>query len=462
MLNAIQITNKNKQEKRIPVLGFLFCAFGLLMSFEVLAKINFENTTYCLYAENQKCTVLQTLHQTKTDITLGVSEQAKFNEPYLNVLNTYYLLAKQNNLPEIVKLYSSQDGSRELVREAVRRTPTRYARFHKVGDIKINQIFNMGSYYAFAVSWFDKQGKRLANWFELVQCSGDACFMSERFARKDEKTAFYSLFGQSTAFTGEFAVSNAVEPIKVVKPQNSSSPVSLSLAIEPYEQMSKTVKSRFEPVTKVVNLAVSNYLQVMQEVGTDVNRLEGFSKGMFDPYWENFSSKEMFFYPNSKGQKHTFSTMDFRIFSNRLGNLKSLEPAALLRANQVDFVMLWGAQNADKKDERLFIFPVSKQGKIVNWSALKRQDATIFELLQHPFVYVSLIKSLKSGTSNTQLIAADKSQYEIDFKKLEPQAPKSDSSKPSSENSSQSYWLWLALAFVLVLVVGLLIWRKRN
>lgn len=460
MKQPIQYNLHSKHRKNHRI-SYLCVALFLLISTQTMANINFAYSTYCLSEQNKQCLISQEVLQAKTDIKLGISEQAKFDEPYLTLLNRYYLLAKQNNLPEIIKLYSSQDGSRELVREAVRQTPTRYARFYKVGDIQVNQILKMGSYYALLVSWFDKQGKRLANWFEFIHCDKQHCAMSERLAKKTKQTAFYALFGGKHAFTGEFVSQADVDTISISQPKQSPSSVRLKLGIQTYANLSKEQLKAFDPALNVINTAVSNYAQAIAEAGTDMAMLQQISQGLFQPYWEDFNHQEMFFYPNKQNAKRPFAGMDYRVFASKIGRLKSATPAAILRANEVDFIFLWVAQDEQKEDARLLPFAISKQGKIVNWSGLKNQDATIFQFITHPFVYTALVQQLRNKQANlTDMLAKDKATYQVDFKKF---TKKTQVDTQEDTTADGTYlWPWALLLLLLVAGIAWLIRTKNN
>lgn len=390
------------------VMLFKVIIISVLVFAANISVAEISKTKVCLTG-NTECSVAAELFEFKFSNDMVLDNKLAGSKKYFNVLNEYYILAKKNDLANIVKLYSELDGSRNIVEKSVRKVPNRYARFHKVGKIKVNKIYRFGAYYMVGVVWFDKQDQFLANWTELVHCPAD-CYMSERLMRKNEEVSFYSYASSgANKLTGSLKGSDV---IKVEYPEGSEYPAKVSLGLSQYNTLSSEKKKKFTIVLNLINSLKANNSQIIKTSGGDSLAWRDMTIGFMQPYWANFGAQVMYYYPNKLGSEVLFSTLTVNRLADRLSKVEHAKPIALINGEEVSFLLM---SVGLKEDRKVLQFYLSENNKIISQADLTREDGLLARLLQHPFVYEKLLKIKAEGASD---LAKDLAPYKRDINAL--------------------------------------------
>ena len=417
----------------------------------------------CLVQHNNQCQATTSVYTENLPDNLLLSDNMGKQPDFITALHQYYQLAKQNNLADLIELYSTADGSRDIFSEGVRKTPTRYARFHKVGNINVSKAYRFGNYVMVAVVWHDKQGKRIANWAELLHCAKQ-CYMSERLMNSSSEVGFYAIFSKPPVSNNPPVITS--DNIEVTYPDNSDYSASVTLAMTDYDALDSAERSKFGVVAELVNTLKANVVNANAEAKNNFKHIEQYNVRLFAPFWRNFDKSVGYDWPNKVGDAYQFSSMAYYVLASKLANLRSLKPMAVIKGNAVDFVML---ATEDFGYMSVLTFYVDNDNKMISQADLNRSDSTIAELLQHPFVYKKLVARANQATTN--VIAADSSSYIVDFKtpliektKVTP-LPVEPTITERVTTPSRTFnvkFLYLIGCIVLLLILFFIIQRQRN
>lgn len=196
--------------------------FSLFMcSFNLNAQ-NYIESKQCVHAKEEKCLI--DIRMLTSDVSITVSSNSA--DKNIAILGHYYDLAKKNDLAALIKLFSEADGSRQIIKEQVRKNPSMYSRFHKVEKVIIVNSARLGDYYSYRVRWISKEEEILADWLELVHCPGQ-CYMSARVLDQTDETYFYAI-ATSISPKGQGVIVNE-NTVRIDHPQTSNYAVSVNV-----------------------------------------------------------------------------------------------------------------------------------------------------------------------------------------------------------------------------------------
>lgn len=312
-------------------------------------------------------------------------QAAKGNQPnFIATLKNYYDAAKKNDHKRITSLYTEADGSRKIIEESLRKSPTRYSRFHKVGDITVKKAYRAGNYHFVVVDWHDKQGKVLAEWSELLYCQ-KSCLMSDRLLKQTDTTSFFFRAlggGKEASYESK---GNAFKTVTASTPNDDTT--SISVAITPYSNMTAAEKSKTQTLVDLVQTVRANSVKVNETFSTNFPKLKSETLSLFKDYWPAIDDRLTYYYPNVKGYKVPFSSLGVYVLTSRLASITSLKPMFKVQGKDVGFYFFM-AERQEKQE--LLMFFINDAGKLVSQADLKSPDSGIAQTLQHRFVYQAL------------------------------------------------------------------------
>jgi hypothetical protein len=347
---------------------------------------------------------------------------------------------------ELEKLYSSSDGSRGIIERIIKTTPTRYARFHKVGKIEVRKVYRLGNYFMVIVSWYSKNDEYLTDWTELVYCES-SCFMSERLMRPNDEIAFYvSAVGGESSSVG---LADSDYKINIEYPKNGKV-VKIGLALK---NLHGDQNKSFNTVVEMMRTLKSNNNKIGSLADGSIDVWGKLTRIMFDSYWLNFNKKSMYYYPNPRGSNTLFSALDRVTLANRLSQVEQVSPIAFLKGHEVEFILVEVIRNNKKE---LLQFYISSAGMIINQSDLSGEDSGIAQLLQNKFVYEKLL-DLSSDDDAMKIINDDRYQIDLSGMLLNEKAGVEDNGVETDVSNEFSIYAWLVLSLIVFLIL-LLSW----
>lgn len=163
-----------------------------------------------------------------------------------DALAKYYLLARKNDVSNIVNLFTAVDGSKERLQSQLERIPDLYREFYKVDKIVLGDIFVWGDYYQVSVDWYS-QGKKMVAWSELLYCKAE-CFLSNKLMSptaefKIVNATIYS-FKRHASFVKSLPPAVGAEVVTIESPYGSKNyPISYEYKINTYPSLPKFDKS---------------------------------------------------------------------------------------------------------------------------------------------------------------------------------------------------------------------------
>jgi hypothetical protein len=425
----------------------------LWMFYSVSVVADTRKVESCLVPTTQKCNIKLTYFEENIDVTVGVSKDATYNEEYMELLNQYYLYAKANNLKELISLYDAGDGSLALIKESIRKVPTRYSRFHSVAEVKLNKVIKYGEYLLVVVSWHGKNGELLANWNELLVCNNQ-CRMSELLMHSNDDVSFMVLSASGSEMK---TLEIKGDTLSVVHPKVNEFSASVEVAYEMFNKMTVDDREIFKNVSILINTVKSNFKQVGVLSNENMELWQDLLLNIFSRYWNDFNENVFYYYPSEKEADNNFYGVGYFALATEFNNIEKLVPQAKIQGNNSSF-LIYSAVKASKS--KLLIFSVDETGMVISQAELNINDGILAQLLQHPYVY----GELKNRLINTgeDLISDNLDLYSLNIKEIIVEIEKNKNTETVVRND-KDFFVWLITGSItfIVLVFGFIFLRRK-
>lgn len=297
-------------------------------------------------------------------------------------LNAYYGVATKNDIRSVISSFSSIDGSRELVSDQLSESPSKYARFNAVSSVDVIKSARFGDYTSYRIRWYGRTGERLADWMEMVVCTG-GCKMSNRGMSPTDETALYALATTPGLTTqpkfGQFNFSFSY-------PTSSAYPVVVTAKIAPVD------------------------LQNPGSASVVINFLDGFIKNevpvLSDGNWETYTSKVLdhlgsYWIGADRSTAYYVAEKSGNSMSDPIRNslqymllMNQLESYRVLHSMESDALTLILVELGLKDKTAYQYFYVNSEGMIVPRANVDSTQGVAVEVLHNPLVLRQLVEGL--------------------------------------------------------------------
>lgn len=402
----------------------------------------------CLLVKDNACTLTVSVHEREVSGNKVNLYKDDFIEQDLLTLKKYYDLAKQNNMNEIKALFSKKDGSYDLISQEIKENPSKYARFHKVGDIKINNIYLYADYSIFYLSWFDKNGKKIADWSEAVQCYDGKCFMSDRILKRQAN--FDLLFDIINAKTIE-ATMEVNDSFSIFKSSiETDFPLEVSIKFKgltdhDLKSDALSVVSEFLTSLKV------NY-DTYRDNMSEGKKSKKYLQSIYLKYWEKITDSDRIPFPKRDRKDatsiyHVGSSMAG--IANYVYQASSFISLGVIESDLYTFVML---KNPDSGFNTVITLVVNNQSnKLVSSTDQPINVQRVLSILSNSIIYPELNAKYSQVSEGESLLKNDSLNYKVAFNMTKDESP-----------ANQDYALYALAILMILMVLMVSIWLVRR
>jgi hypothetical protein len=247
--------------------------------------------------------------------------------------------------------------------------------------------------------------------------------------------------------------------IGVVKPGVNQYSSKVEVAYDLYDDISADEKKKFNGVSDLINVFVSNFKQIGSLSNGDMELWQDLLLNVFSRYWNDFDQSVFYYYQSDKEADKNFYGVGYYTLASEFKNIEKLMPQAKIHGNEVTFLIYSAIKNSESK---LLIFSVDESGKVVSQADLNADDGVLAELLQHPYVYSQLRKNL---TGNADLISKDVEDHNLDVEYIFRSFDQRIKTVETNVNNFMGINIWVVIASTAVLVLiisGLIFFRRKS
>src|SRR5690554_574126 len=344
------------------------------------ANISYVKVSACLSENSGKCLIEVSRYDSQMLESIE-SNDSKNNSDEISLLAKYYDYARQNQAANIVNLYSKADGSFDMKKAEVQKEPLLYAQFYKVGRIDVNRAVAFGEYRMMGVVWHDVNGKKLADWTELLRCN-DSCELSQIMMTSNAKIDFMTIIASGSVYSG-----GAIDGVNIEQEGASQYPGSITFTIIQDD------KKRIEKTSKSLVALYGSSKENIAAAQADQENLAGNILSVFDGVWANPKENVYTLIPNRNLEGRVFSASNLLVLSNFFSSLDAISTAAVITSESVDYIIYQGKRN---DDNYYGFFPIGSDGRIVSLADLNKKESLVAQALQNPIIFRGLINGLIS------------------------------------------------------------------
>ena len=416
----------------------------VFLTFDAIA-IDYQAELACVLHLDEKCIADIATYKSYDKLSVFAQQPDKA----VGILNRYYQTAKKNDLSVMVDIFSNEDGSRQLIKEKIRKTPTMFSRFHKLKDVEILSSARLGDYYSYKVRWIDAKGEVLANWLELVHCP-DQCYMSARVLDQTDESYFYAI---ATSFSpGGQGVIADVNTVKINIPKKSNYAVSVNINTVVTED-----KNALLNLSEFLSHLKQEYENIVGVEGSNWDKKYQQFINIYSTYWSGIESSTRFQLPELDGNTVSFPLRNIYSHSAKMAGIQSVSSPFFIQGDGVDFYFL---ELTFPEGTQYLLLAVDESGSLIPMISVKGKNAELLELLYHPFVYLKLIEKAQSKDSAVQI----KLDQKIEPKKnmLKESLPL-DASAGEPPSLGVQNWIWaLFIGFSLLIVLSFVLYKMKK
>lgn len=359
----------------------------VFLTFNAVAT-DYQGELACVLPLNEKCIADITTYKSNDQMSVFAHQPDKAIE----LLKRYYEAAKNNDLSMIGDIFSDEDGSRQLIKEKIRKNPSMFSRFHKLKDVEILSSARLGDYYSYKVRWTDAKGKVLANWLELVHCP-DQCYMSARVLDQTDESYFYAI---ATSFSpGGLGVVADENTIKIKFPQKSNYAILVNINTLATEDENSLLN-----LSGFLSHLRQEYENIVGKTGSSWEKKYQQFISIYSTYWSGIENSTSFQIPELEGNTVSYPLRNIYSYSAKMATINSVSSPFLIQGDGVDFYFL---KLSFSEETQYLLLAIDEKGHLIPRVSVKGRNAELLELLYHPFVYLKLIEKAKLIENAVQL-----------------------------------------------------------